>query len=159
MYRPKVVLTNASWCAAQLISNDTWLSHMVVTHGCGHTWLWLPTVCPTNVYLWLPMFAVKSNDMMMVIYLASLTRSILALHKLIDNKVSYNYSQPLICLCTLFLAWSCKQTGIVVAMHQSLQSKSKHRINIQGPHSWTRYQIGTRDEGLGSVKEQRTRFS
>ncbi|GFR52860.1 hypothetical protein Agub_g15487 [Astrephomene gubernaculifera] len=30
--------------------------------------------------------AVKSNDMMHVIYLASLVRSILALHKLIDNK-------------------------------------------------------------------------
>lgn len=30
--------------------------------------------------------AVKSNDMMLVIYLASLIRSILALHKLIDNK-------------------------------------------------------------------------
>ena len=30
--------------------------------------------------------AVKSNDMMLVIYVASLIRSILALHKLIDNK-------------------------------------------------------------------------
>ena len=31
-------------------------------------------------------FAVKSNDMMVVIYLASMIRSILALHNLIDNK-------------------------------------------------------------------------
>ncbi len=31
-------------------------------------------------------FAVKSNDMMVVIYLASMIRSILALHTLIDNK-------------------------------------------------------------------------
>eukprot|EP00879_Flechtneria_rotunda_P028851 GHRR01031083.1.p1 GENE.GHRR01031083.1~~GHRR01031083.1.p1 ORF type:complete len:103 (+),score=47.26 GHRR01031083.1:320-628(+) len=30
--------------------------------------------------------AVKGNDMMSVIYLASLIRSVLALHKLIDNK-------------------------------------------------------------------------
>jgi hypothetical protein len=30
--------------------------------------------------------AVKGNDMMAVIYLASLIRSVLALHKLIDNK-------------------------------------------------------------------------
>jgi 26S proteasome regulatory subunit N8 len=29
---------------------------------------------------------VKSNDMMLAIYLASLIRSVLALHKLIDNK-------------------------------------------------------------------------
>ena len=31
-------------------------------------------------------FAVKSNDMMLVIYLASMIRSVLALHNLIDNK-------------------------------------------------------------------------
>ncbi|CAL8469453.1 g8994 [Coccomyxa elongata] len=31
-------------------------------------------------------FAVQSNDMMLAIYLASLTRSVLALHNLIDNK-------------------------------------------------------------------------
>lgn len=30
--------------------------------------------------------AVKSNDMMLVIYVASMIRSVLALHKLIDNK-------------------------------------------------------------------------
>ncbi len=32
-------------------------------------------------------FAVQSNDMMLAIYLSSLTRSLLALHNLIDNKV------------------------------------------------------------------------
>mmetsp|Transcript_20153 Transcript_20153/g.56120 ORF Transcript_20153/g.56120 Transcript_20153/m.56120 type:complete len:331 (+) Transcript_20153:84-1076(+) len=37
--------------------------------------------------------AVKSNDMMMVIYLASLTRSILALHKLIDNKEQHMWQE------------------------------------------------------------------
>ena len=31
-------------------------------------------------------FAVKSNDMMLVIYLSSMVRSVLALHNLIDNK-------------------------------------------------------------------------
>jgi hypothetical protein len=31
-------------------------------------------------------FAVKSNDMMLVIYLSSLVRSVLALHDLIDNR-------------------------------------------------------------------------
>ncbi len=31
-------------------------------------------------------FAVQSNDAMLAIYLASLTRSVLALHNLIDNK-------------------------------------------------------------------------
>lgn len=56
------------------------------------------TCCPSSAYcryvnhcvyspstLLLPP-AVKSNDMMLVIYLSSLIRSILALHKLIDNK-------------------------------------------------------------------------
>lgn len=37
--------------------------------------------------------AVKSNDMMMVIYLSSLIRSILALHKLIDNKEQRLHSE------------------------------------------------------------------
>ncbi len=32
-------------------------------------------------------FAVKSNDMMLVIYVAALIRSVLALHNLIENKV------------------------------------------------------------------------
>jgi ribosome-binding protein aMBF1 (putative translation factor) len=34
-------------------------------------------------------FAVKTNDMMLVIYLSSLIRSIIALHNLINNKVRY----------------------------------------------------------------------
>lgn len=33
-------------------------------------------------------FAVESNDMMLVLYLASLIRSVLALHDLIDNKTA-----------------------------------------------------------------------
>lgn len=37
-------------------------------------------------------FAVQSNDMMLAIYLASLTRSVLALHNLIDNKVCQTLS-------------------------------------------------------------------
>lgn len=45
-----------------------------------------PSLCHSVPYS--PGFppAVKSNDMMHVIYIASLIRSILALHKLIDNK-------------------------------------------------------------------------
>lgn len=39
-----------------------------------------------NVELLAKSLAVKSNDMMLAIYLSSLIRSILALHKLIDNK-------------------------------------------------------------------------
>ena len=38
-------------------------------------------------------FTVQSNDMMLAIYLASLTRSVLALHSLIDNKVP-SWLQP-----------------------------------------------------------------
>jgi 26S proteasome regulatory subunit N8 len=37
--------------------------------------------------------AVKSNDMMLVIYVASLIRSILALHKLIDNKEQRSWTE------------------------------------------------------------------
>lgn len=32
-------------------------------------------------------FAVKTNDMMLVIYLSSLIRSVVALHNLINNKI------------------------------------------------------------------------
>ena len=39
-----------------------------------------------NVEELMSSFAIKSNDMMVVIYLASMIRSILALHNLIDNK-------------------------------------------------------------------------
>lgn len=35
--------------------------------------------------------AVKTNDMMLVIYLSSLIRSVIALHNLINNKVIYIY--------------------------------------------------------------------
>jgi 26S proteasome regulatory subunit N8 len=38
-------------------------------------------------------FPVKSNDMMLVIYVASLIRSILALHKLIDNKEQRSWTE------------------------------------------------------------------
>ena len=37
-------------------------------------------------------FTVQSNDMMLAIYLASLTRSVLALHSLIDNKVRTSHT-------------------------------------------------------------------
>ena len=39
-------------------------------------------------------FAVKSNDMMLVIYVASLVRSVLALHNLLNNKVSCKRGWP-----------------------------------------------------------------
>ena len=35
-----------------------------------------------------PLFSVKTNDMMLVIYLSSVIRSVIALHNLINNKVS-----------------------------------------------------------------------
>jgi len=38
-------------------------------------------------------FSVKSNDMMLVIYLSSLIRSVIALHNLIDNKEARARSQ------------------------------------------------------------------
>ena len=50
------------------------LGHMVIPPDC------MPLPSPPR------MPAVKSNDMMMVIYLSTLIRSVLALHKLIDNK-------------------------------------------------------------------------
>lgn len=42
-----------------------------------------------SLHLYLPYCAVKTNDMMLVIYLSSLIRSVIALHNLINNKVSY----------------------------------------------------------------------
>ncbi|RVW44557.1 26S proteasome non-ATPase regulatory subunit 7-like A [Vitis vinifera] len=40
-----------------------------------------------NVAELIKAFAVKTNDMMLVIYLSSLIRSVIALHNLINNKV------------------------------------------------------------------------
>ncbi|RVX04210.1 26S proteasome non-ATPase regulatory subunit 7-like A [Vitis vinifera] len=40
-----------------------------------------------NVAELIKAFAVKTNDMMLVIYLSSLTRSVIALHNLINNKM------------------------------------------------------------------------
>lgn len=57
--------------------------------------LWCTAVLPQDIFNLLPnmnvealstSLAVKGNDMMAVIYLASLIRSVLALHRLIDNK-------------------------------------------------------------------------
>lgn len=45
-------------------------------------------------------FVVKSNDMMLVIYLSSLVRSVLALHDLIDNReVRHSHIHTLLTLC------------------------------------------------------------
>lgn len=38
-------------------------------------------------------FAVESNDMMLVMYVASLIRSVIALHNLIDNKEARSYHE------------------------------------------------------------------
>jgi hypothetical protein len=48
-----------------------------------------------NVEEMIRSFAVKTNDMMMVIYLSSLIRSIIALHNLINNKVRIYLVRPL----------------------------------------------------------------
>lgn len=66
---------------------------MLVIEGCAHL-----NACHSalqDIFNLLPnidaelnrSFAVKSNDMMLVVYVASLIRSILALHNLINNKV------------------------------------------------------------------------
>lgn len=52
-----------------------------------------------NVEEMIRSFAVKTNDMMMVIYLSSLIRSIIALHNLINNKVPLLVS---LCSCLCF---------------------------------------------------------
>lgn len=52
-----------------------------------------------NVEEMIRSFAVKTNDMMMVIYLSSLIRSIIALHNLINNKVPLLVSLCS-CLCS-----------------------------------------------------------
>lgn len=57
-----------------------------------------------SLHLHLPYCAVKTNDMMLVIYLSSLIRSVIALHNLINNKVSFcrspNHFQTCLTLCT-----------------------------------------------------------
>lgn len=45
------------------------------------------------MYIFL-LYAVKTNDMMLVIYLSSLIRSVIALHNLINNKVTMLFLTP-----------------------------------------------------------------
>ncbi|KAG0577597.1 hypothetical protein KC19_5G167300 [Ceratodon purpureus] len=49
-----------------------------------------------NVHELVKSFAVKTNDMMLVIYLSSLIRSVIALHNLINNKVFFDTKHQLI---------------------------------------------------------------
>ena len=60
-------------------------------------------------------FTVQSNDMMLAIYLASLTRSVLALHSLIDNKVPTCITTPLVLSWTQVLG-----EAVHALMNQSL---------------------------------------
>jgi hypothetical protein len=75
-------VTNAGGCAAVVMLHAR-CAEMSAHHRAVVVLLWLPIVwvrapaCPP---------AVKGNDMMLAIYVASLIRSVLALHKLIDNK-------------------------------------------------------------------------
>ncbi|RZC84350.1 hypothetical protein C5167_047136, partial [Papaver somniferum] len=57
-----------------------------------------------NVAELIKAFAVKTNDMMLVIYLSSLIRSVIALHNLINNK-----DESQLFRLTLLLAISCDQ--------------------------------------------------
>jgi len=51
-------------------------------------WIQLVPFRPKNFFWWFVLIsAVKTNDMMLVIYLSSLIRSVIALHNLINNKV------------------------------------------------------------------------
>ena len=62
-------------------------------------------------------FTVQSNDMMLAIYLASLTRSVLALHSLIDNKVPTWVTATLaVCWTAVLLRASqaCTESGLLV---------------------------------------------
>ena len=52
-------------------------------------------------------FAVQSNDMMLAIYLATLTRSVLALHSLIDNKVGMQTAVQPSGIHGAAMPWNC----------------------------------------------------
>lgn len=68
-----------------------------------------------NVEEMIRSFAVKTNDMMMVIYLSSLIRSIIALHNLINNKVPL-----LVSLCSCLYSFRSLPFRSVLTARSSL---------------------------------------
>lgn len=69
-------------------------------------------------------FAVKSNDMMLVVYVASLIRSILALHNLINNKVSDQRKKLVKCGQSILCPLSClRQKYQQMAVAESITSE------------------------------------
>ena len=94
--------------------------HKSMRGQCSQPW-WVCARCVQDVFNLLPNlgvkelsrgFAVQSNDMMLAIYLASLTRSVLALHNLIDNKARHIsltiIGQPA-CLCAGYCLCYCSR--------------------------------------------------
>ncbi len=73
--------------------------------------------------------SVKSNDMMLVIYVASLIRSILALHKLIDNKEQRLWSEKeaikskVICLAGMRGVSSIKRRASLPTSQEEKEAK------------------------------------
>lgn len=98
------------------VTNETWLSlpdsirgHCVEGVGCvlpQDVTTLLPNLSLTSLEELHHAFAVKSNDMMLVIYLASVIRAILALHNLIENKV------------VLLLVSACKRTVLFLCIRE-----------------------------------------
>ena len=78
-------------------------------------------------------FAVKSNDMMLVIYLSSMVRSVLALHDLIDNRegelMCISYAECAVSLKRIFEPWLVSISGralqlcLVLTEHRMREAK------------------------------------
>ena len=81
-------------------------------------------------------FAVKTNDMMLVIYLSSLIRSVIALHNLINNKVRCHFLCVIACLISIvvldhvgtlntsleLVAWTFKGPSLQVVLEVIIHS-------------------------------------
>jgi hypothetical protein len=85
--------------------------------------------------------AVKGNDMMAAIYLASLIRSTLALHKLIDNKEQRMWSvSGLVCAFTCVRnAELCQRNGLIIssimALHKLIDNQEQRMWSVSGVES------------------------
>jgi hypothetical protein len=115
-------------------------------------------------------FAVESNDMMLVLYLASLIRSVLALHDLIDNKTARMAIERekvgrAVLLSSWVLAWVAHLSAswlIDLAVQIHIAASSLYIAAVQGggregEEGWQQRSSEWSGSRCGSSKRQRKR--
>ena len=86
-----------------------------------------------NAYFHWIAFAVKTNDMMLVIYLSSLIRSVIALHNLINNKVTLSLQNILVdprSFTSIYGLWNSYITLLQI-LHLVLRCSTKNTRKLK----------------------------